>query len=62
MCALISGFGSALFHPEAARWVNAIAGKEKGKAMSYFLLVAKPVLPSVLSSAAALIFGASKAS
>lgn len=36
MCALISGFGSALFHPEAARWVNAIAGKEKGKAMSYF--------------------------
>lgn len=36
LCALIAGFGSALFHPEAARWVNALSGQKKGKIMGYF--------------------------
>ncbi|SEH35806.1 MFS transporter, FSR family, fosmidomycin resistance protein [Selenomonas sp. KH1T6] len=30
------GIGSAIFHPEAARNVNAIAGKKKGQGMSIF--------------------------
>lgn len=36
LCSLIAGFGSALFHPEAARWVNALSGQKKGKIMGYF--------------------------
>lgn len=36
ICSLIAGFGSALFHPEAARWVNALSGANKGKVMGYF--------------------------
>ncbi len=30
------GFGSAVFHPEAARNVNALAGRDQGKALSFF--------------------------
>lgn len=36
VCSLIAGFGSALFHPEAARWVNALSSANKGKVMGYF--------------------------
>ncbi|MCR5537458.1 MAG: MFS transporter [Succinivibrio sp.] len=32
----IMGIGSSIFHPEAARLVNALAGEKKGKAMSIF--------------------------
>ena len=31
--AMLSGLGSSLFHPEAARLVNGISGAQKGKAM-----------------------------
>jgi FSR family fosmidomycin resistance protein-like MFS transporter len=33
---MLSGLGSSLFHPEAARMVNGIAQQEKGKAMGCF--------------------------
>lgn len=33
---IISGIGSAFFHPEGARFVNRITGKRKGAAMSVF--------------------------
>lgn len=33
---IISGIGSAFFHPEGARFANMIAGKRKGAAMSFF--------------------------
>lgn len=36
LCSLIAGLGSALFHPEAARWVNAVSGAQRGKIMGYF--------------------------
>ena len=32
----LSGIGSAIFHPEAARMVNAIAGNKRGMALSIF--------------------------
>lgn len=32
----LMGIGSAVFHPEAARLVNAISGKKKGRGMSIF--------------------------
>lgn len=32
----IMGIGAAVFHPEAARLVNAISGKERGRGMSIF--------------------------
>lgn len=34
--AMLSGLGSSLFHPEAARLVNGISGAQKGKAMGIF--------------------------
>lgn len=34
--AMLSGLGSSLFHPEAARLVNGISGAQKGKAMGTF--------------------------
>ncbi|WP_082024888.1 MFS transporter [Necropsobacter massiliensis] len=34
--AMIAGIGSALFHPEGARLVNRMSGKQKGKAMGIF--------------------------
>ena len=36
VCTALLGFGSALFHPEAATLVNVLAGREKGTAMSIF--------------------------
>lgn len=33
---MLSGLGSSLFHPEAARLVNGISGAQKGKAMGIF--------------------------
>lgn len=35
---MLSGLGSSLFHPEAARLVNAISGTQKGKAMGTLFL------------------------
>ena len=35
-CSMISGFGSALYHPEGARMVNGLAGAHKGKALGTF--------------------------
>ena len=35
-CSMISGFGSALYHPEGARMVNGLAGGHKGKALGTF--------------------------
>lgn len=35
-CSMLAGIGSAIFHPEAARWVNRISGAKKGRAMGYF--------------------------
>lgn len=35
-CAMMSGFGASLYHPEAARMVNCIAGKQKGQAIGAF--------------------------
>ena len=32
----ISGIGAAIFHPEAARLVNSISGKQRGSGMSIF--------------------------
>lgn len=37
-CTAISGLGNAAFHPEAAKTVNFIGGREKGKAVSLFSL------------------------
>ncbi|VBB08972.1 Hypothetical protein LUCI_4258 [Lucifera butyrica] len=36
VCTALSGLGNAAFHPEAAKTVNFIGGKEKGKAVSLF--------------------------
>ena len=36
LCSMFSGFGSALYHPEAARMVNGLAGEQKGKALGTF--------------------------
>ena len=33
---MISGLGSAIYHPEAARMVNGLAGEHKGKALGTF--------------------------
>lgn len=33
---MISGLGSAIYHPEAARMVNSLAGEQKGKALGTF--------------------------
>ena len=33
---MFSGFGSSIYHPEAARMVNSIAGDQKGKALGSF--------------------------
>lgn len=38
MCTAISGLGNSAFHPEAAKTVNYIGGREKGKAVSIFSL------------------------
>jgi len=38
MCTAISGLGNSAFHPEAAKTVNFIGGREKGKAISLFSL------------------------
>ena len=35
-CSMISGLGGSLFHPEAARMVNRIAGSLKGQALGSF--------------------------
>lgn len=35
-CVTLMGFGSAIFHPEAARLTNVIAGEKKGQAMAMF--------------------------
>ena len=42
---MFSGFGSSIYHPEAARMVNNIAGDQKGKAWEPFPSAATPVLP-----------------
>ncbi|MBR4746544.1 MAG: MFS transporter [Desulfovibrio sp.] len=34
----LCGTGSALFHPEAARWTNLLSGKSKGSGMSLFAI------------------------
>jgi FSR family fosmidomycin resistance protein-like MFS transporter len=36
LCTAISGFGSAIFHPEGAKMVNWLSGKAKGKGASLF--------------------------
>ena len=36
LCSMFSGFGSAMYHPEAARMVNGLAGPQKGKALGTF--------------------------
>lgn len=36
LCSMFSGFGSSIYHPEAARMVNKIAGPLKGQAMGSF--------------------------
>ncbi len=36
LCTAISGFGSAIFHPEAAKIVNWLSGNAKGKGASLF--------------------------
>ena len=36
LCSMFSGFGSAVYHPEAARMVNGLAGAQKGKALGAF--------------------------
>lgn len=36
LCTAISGFGSAIFHPEGAKIVNWLSGKAKGKGASLF--------------------------
>jgi FSR family fosmidomycin resistance protein-like MFS transporter len=33
---IVSGIGVALFHPEAARWMNLVAGQKRATAMSIF--------------------------
>lgn len=33
LCSMLSGFGSAVYHPEAARMVNGLGGAQKGKAL-----------------------------
>ena len=38
MCTAISGLGNSAFHPEAAKTVNFLGGREKGKAVSIFSL------------------------
>lgn len=38
LCTAISGLGNSAFHPEAAKTVNSIGGREKGKAISIFSL------------------------
>lgn len=35
-CCMFSGLGSSIFHPEAARMVNGLAGDHKGKALGTF--------------------------
>lgn len=35
-CSMFSGLGSAIYHPEAARMVNGLAGTQKGKALGTF--------------------------
>ena len=35
-CSMFSGLGSAIYHPEAARMVNGLAGAHKGKALGTF--------------------------
>lgn len=35
-CSMFSGFGSSIYHPEAARMVNNIAGDRKGQALGTF--------------------------
>ena len=36
ICSMLSGLGSSIYHPEAARMVNEISGAVKGKAMGTF--------------------------
>ena len=36
LCAMLSGLGSSIYHPEGARMVNQIAGEQKGKALGTF--------------------------
>jgi FSR family fosmidomycin resistance protein-like MFS transporter len=36
LCTAVSGFGSAIFHPEGAKIVNWLSGKAKGKGASLF--------------------------
>ncbi len=36
LCTAVSGFGSAIFHPEGAKMVNWLSGKAKGKGASLF--------------------------
>lgn len=38
ICTAISGLGNSAFHPEAAKTVNFLGGREKGKAVSIFSL------------------------
>lgn len=38
VCTAISGLGNSAFHPEAAKIVNFVGGREKGKAVSLFSL------------------------
>ena len=36
LCSMFSGLGSSLYHPEAARMVNGLAGEQKGRALGTF--------------------------
>ena len=36
LCSMLSGVGSAFYHPEAARMVNGLAGDQKGRALGTF--------------------------
>lgn len=36
LCMMVSGIGVAVFHPEAARWMNLVAGQKRATAMSIF--------------------------
>ena len=56
LCSMFSGFGSSIYHPEAARMVNNIAGDRKGQAMGTFcrrrLMPASPSAPMVAGACA----------
>lgn len=46
LCSMFSGFGSSIYHPEAARMVNNIAGDRKGQALGTFSVGGNAASPS----------------